>query len=211
MPGANGWRSVSSQIPASLVGGALIAVGARHIKRDISLVVEELLEERDEMERLARVRGRGPGAAGAQPGLQLRDRPGALRRGVRREKGGGARPVGHQRRRQIHCASSDLRTRHPRPRESIRLNGRTITYTEAEARVRLGVVQMPGGRRHLGALDRGGEPSARRVSSNVALPKPSSVESPLPSRPSRRSARGWTNQPGRCRAANSRCSPWQRL
>ncbi len=40
-------------VPAALIGGALIAYGARHIRGDMAAVVEELEEERDEQQRLA--------------------------------------------------------------------------------------------------------------------------------------------------------------
>jgi ABC-type branched-subunit amino acid transport system ATPase component/sugar phosphate permease len=130
--------------PASIVGGALIALGARHIRRDISLVVEELIEERDEMERLARSEAEAPVlqvrnldfsygtvqvlfdvAFDVEKGevLALLGTNGAGKSTVLRAISGLGIP----------------------DRGVIRLNGRTITYTEAEARVRLGVVQMPGG------------------------------------------------------------------
>ncbi|MEL7207808.1 MAG: MFS transporter, partial [Actinomycetota bacterium] len=41
-------------LPATLIGGGLIAYGARHIRADISLVVEELTEEQQELERVRR-------------------------------------------------------------------------------------------------------------------------------------------------------------
>lgn len=132
-------------IPASLIGGALIAVGARHIKRDISLVVEELIEERDEMERLAQVDTEVPAlqvrnldfsygtvqvlfdvAFDVNKGevLALLGTNGAGKSTVLRAISGLGIP----------------------DRGVVRLNGRTITYSEAESRVRLGVVQMPGGK-----------------------------------------------------------------
>ena len=39
-------------LPSTLIGGALIALGARYIRRDMSLVVEELREEQDERTRM---------------------------------------------------------------------------------------------------------------------------------------------------------------
>ena len=39
--------------PASIIGGLLVAYGSRYIKRDISLAVSELVEEQEEMRRMA--------------------------------------------------------------------------------------------------------------------------------------------------------------
>src|SRR5436305_11675218 len=39
-------------VPAALIGGALIAYGARYVRHDVALVIEELEEERDEQTRL---------------------------------------------------------------------------------------------------------------------------------------------------------------
>ena len=47
-------------LPATLIGGALIAYGARYVRRDISMVVEELTEEQQEQQRLAQPDARAP-------------------------------------------------------------------------------------------------------------------------------------------------------
>src|SRR5262249_32701452 len=53
-------------LPATLVGGALIAYGARFVRRNISLCVEELLEEKEEADR---VRAEGS----STPAIQVRN------------------------------------------------------------------------------------------------------------------------------------------
>ncbi len=138
-------------LPSSVVGGALIANGARHIRRDMSLVVEELREARDEHERLA-------DTAVTPPVLQVRnldfsygnvqvlfDVAVEVRRGetlaLLGTNGAGKSTLLR--------AISGLGVPE---RGVIRLNGRTITYTDAELRARLGIVQLSGGRATFGDL-----------------------------------------------------------
>ena len=53
-------------LPSTIIGGALIAYGSRYIRGDISRCVEELLEEKDEADRV-----RQSGAA--TPAVQIRN------------------------------------------------------------------------------------------------------------------------------------------
>jgi ABC-type branched-subunit amino acid transport system ATPase component/predicted MFS family arabinose efflux permease len=132
-------------IPSTLCGGALIALGARHIREDISLVVEELEEEQQEAQRtqspdhvapVLQVRNLDFSygsvqvlfdvALEVQRGelLALLGTNGAGKSTLLRVISGLGVPS----------------------RGVVRLNGRTMTYVSAESRVRLGVVQVQGGR-----------------------------------------------------------------
>ena len=53
-------------LPSTLIGGALISYGARYIRGDISRCVEELLEEKEEADRVRR-------GDGATPAVQVRN------------------------------------------------------------------------------------------------------------------------------------------
>ena len=138
-------------LPSSLVGGALIATGARHIRRDMSLVVEELREERDERARLA-------DGSVTPPVLQVRNLDFSYGNvqvlfGVDLEvhRGEtlallGTNGAGKS---TLLRAISGLGVA---DRGVVRLNGRTITYTDAELRANLGIVQLSGGRATFGEL-----------------------------------------------------------
>src|SRR6185369_16586071 len=47
-------------IPTSIIGSLLLMNGARHIRHDLSLVVEELLEEQDEYRKRSELGARTP-------------------------------------------------------------------------------------------------------------------------------------------------------
>ena len=115
---AHGERTALSIVApiAGTIGGLLFMYGSRYLKRDISLAVEELLEEQAELGRMSEQPRRHPGAPGAQPRLQLRAGAGAVRRRPRGAAGRGARAARHERRRQVDAAPRDQRPRHPRPR-----------------------------------------------------------------------------------------------
>ncbi len=144
---ARGERTAMSIVapPAAIVGGALIVYGSRFIRRDISLAVEELLEEQEEHNRLAE-------SAADAPVIQIRnldfsygkvqvlfDVAFEVARGevlaLLGTNGAGKSTVLR--------AISGLGIP---DRGVIRLNGQTITYTEAELRVELGIVQVAGGK-----------------------------------------------------------------
>ncbi|MDQ1519612.1 MAG: hypothetical protein QOI55_685, partial [Actinomycetota bacterium] len=132
-------------VPTAIIGGLLLINGARFIRNDLSLVVEELLEEQDEH------RKRTEGGE-AVPVLQLANIDfsyGAVQVlfGVNLEvqRGEvlallGTNGAGKS---TILRVISGLGVPE---RGVVRLNGRNITYVAPEARARLGIVQLPGGK-----------------------------------------------------------------
>jgi ABC-type branched-subunit amino acid transport system ATPase component/sugar phosphate permease len=130
--------------PAALIGGALVMSGSRFMKRDISLVVEELLDEQEEQRRVAADPEHVPVLQvhnldvsygplqvlfdvnlEVQRGevLALLGTNGAGKSTLLRAIGGLVLP----------------------DRGVVRMNGRTITLTDPEIRVAMGMVQVPGG------------------------------------------------------------------
>lgn len=130
--------------PAALIGGALIVYGSRWIRRDISLAVEELLEERATHERIA--------AAGASvPVLQVRNLdfsygPVQVLFDVSLEvaRGEALALLGTNGAGKSTLLRAVSGLGFP-DRGVVRLNGRTVTYAEAEARYAAGIVQLRGG------------------------------------------------------------------
>ena len=129
---------------SSIVGAALIAYGARFIRRDLSLVVEELREEQNEQKRIA---------SGAEiPMLQIRNLDvsygnvqvlfGADLDVYRGEVLALLGTNGAGKSTLLRAVSGLLLA----DRGVVRLEGKTITYQDAESRVGMGIVQVPGGR-----------------------------------------------------------------
>lgn len=163
--------------PAAIIGGALIVYGSRWIRRDISLAVEELLEERATHERIA--------AAGASvPVLQVRNLdfsygPVQVLFDVSLEvaRGEALALLGTNGAGKSTLLRAVSGLGFP-DRGVVRLNGRTVTYAEAEARYAAGIVQLRGGggvfpaltgrenlRAALLSRSRGRSPSLSRTSS----------------------------------------------
>jgi len=163
--------------PAAMIGGALIVYGSRWIRRDISLAVEELLEERATHERIA--------AAGASvPVLQVRNLdfsygPVQVLFDVSLEvaRGETLALLGTNGAGKSTLLRAVSGLGFP-DRGVVRLNGRTVTYAEAEARYAAGIVQLRGGggvfpaltgrenlRAALLSRSRGRSPSLSRTSS----------------------------------------------
>jgi ABC-type branched-subunit amino acid transport system ATPase component len=138
-------------LPSTAIGGALIGLGARHVRHDISLVVEELREEQDERRRRS-----APGAT--LPVLQVRNldfsygrvqvlfdvafdvQPGEALALL------GTNGAGKS---TILRVLSGLGVA---DRGVVRLHGRTVTYADPELRARLGIVQLAGGRATFGPM-----------------------------------------------------------
>jgi ABC-type branched-subunit amino acid transport system ATPase component/sugar phosphate permease len=132
-------------LPSSLIGGALMAYGARYIRGDISRCVEELQEEQEEL-------ARRHGAEGEVPVIQVRNLDFAY----------GTVQVLHDIALDVHRGetvallgtngagkSTLLRVISGLGvplRGVVRLNGRTVTYADPEVRVKIGIVQLMGGK-----------------------------------------------------------------
>jgi ABC-type branched-subunit amino acid transport system ATPase component/predicted MFS family arabinose efflux permease len=132
-------------VPTSIIGGLLLMNGARFIRNDLSLVVEELLEEQEEHRKRFEL-GEAP------PALQvvnadfsygsvqvLFDVNFEIARGecvaLLGTNGAGKSTILR--------IISGLEVPE---RGVVRLDGRNITYVAPEARVKLGIVQLPGGK-----------------------------------------------------------------
>jgi ABC-type branched-subunit amino acid transport system ATPase component len=138
-------------LPATLIGGGLIAYGARHIRRDISLVVEELTEEQAELERVR-------AADSATPVIQVRNLDFSYGKvqvlfDVAFDVGPGeclallgTNGAGKS------TALRVISGLGVADRGVVRLNGRTITYADPELRTEVGVVQLAGGKATFGPL-----------------------------------------------------------
>jgi ABC-type branched-subunit amino acid transport system ATPase component len=138
-------------LPATLVGGALIAYGARYVRGDISQCVEELLEEKAEADRV-----KEPDAVVAA--LQVRNLDfsyGTVQVlfdvSLDVHKGETVALLG------TNGAGKSTLLRVVSglgvpSRGVVRLHGRTITYTDPELRARIGIVQLMGGNAVFGAL-----------------------------------------------------------
>jgi ABC-type branched-subunit amino acid transport system ATPase component/predicted MFS family arabinose efflux permease len=138
-------------LPATLIGGALIAYGARYVRGDISRVVEELGEEQAEQERVAQPDAR-------IPVLQVRNLDYSYGKvqvlfdvGFEVHRGEvlallGTNGAGKS---TILRVVSGLGVAE---RGVVRLNGRTVTYADPELRARIGIVHLAGGKATFGSL-----------------------------------------------------------
>lgn len=145
------WAVILVAAPANLIGGLLLLNGARFIRDDLTLIVEEIEEEQAEHARRTTNPGQVPAlqinnvdfsygkvqtlfdvsfevAQGET--LALLGTNGAGKSTALRVISGLAIPS----------------------RGVVRLNGRTITLTSAETRVRLGIHQLPGGKAIFGPM-----------------------------------------------------------
>jgi ABC-type branched-subunit amino acid transport system ATPase component/sugar phosphate permease len=144
-------------LPSTLIGGALIARGARHIRGDISLCVEELQEEQREAQRLREAQDLAAGGA-PTPAIQVRNLdfsygPVQVLFGVDLDvlPGETVALLG------TNGAGKSTLLRvisglGVASRGVVRLHGRTITYCDPELRARIGIVQLMGGNAVFGSL-----------------------------------------------------------
>jgi ABC-type branched-subunit amino acid transport system ATPase component/predicted MFS family arabinose efflux permease len=143
---AHGERTALTVVvpPAALLGGVLVMYGARFMKRDISLVVAELLEAQEEQTRMAadpenipvlQVRNLDASYGNLQV---LFDVSFEVRRGetlaLLGTNGAGKSTV-------LRAVSGLLMP----DRGVVRMNGRTITLVDPQYRVGMGMLQIPGG------------------------------------------------------------------
>ncbi|TML87168.1 MAG: MFS transporter [Actinobacteria bacterium] len=132
-------------VPTSIIGGLLLMNGARFIRNDLSLVVEELLEERDEHRKRHELGQEPPVLQAANIDFSygsvqvLFDVNFEIYRGecvaLLGTNGAGKSTILR--------VVSGLEVP---DRGVVRLNGRNITYVAPEQRVRLGIVSLPGGK-----------------------------------------------------------------
>ena len=132
-------------IPTSIIGSLLLMNGARHIRHDLSLVVEELLEEQSEQRKRAQEGARTPVLQVANCDFAygtvqvLFDVNFEIHQGecvaLLGTNGAGKSTILR--------VVSGLEVPE---RGVVRLNGRNITYVAPESRARMGIVQLPGGK-----------------------------------------------------------------
>lgn len=138
--------ALASVVPVtSVLAGALIAYGARFVRRDMSLVVEELREEQDERQRLAESDTDAPllqvrnldfsyGQVQVLFDVAIDVRQGEILALL------GTNGAGKS---TLLRAIAGLQIP---DRGAVRFGGRSVTYLDAEARVGMGIVQVPGGK-----------------------------------------------------------------
>jgi len=132
-------------VPTSIIGSLLLINGSRHIRHDLSLVVEELLEEQEEMRKRQADGARTPVLQVANIDFSygvvqvLFDVNFEIYRGecvaLLGTNGAGKSTILR--------VISGLEVPE---RGVVRLNGRNITFVSPESRVRHGIVQLPGGK-----------------------------------------------------------------
>jgi ABC-type branched-subunit amino acid transport system ATPase component/predicted MFS family arabinose efflux permease len=138
-------------LPSTLIGGALIAYGARYVRGDVSRVVEELQEEQDEAQRMAQPDAELPviqvrnldfsyGKVQVLFGIDLDVRQGEVLALL------GTNGAGKS---TLLRVISGLGVAE---RGVVRFKGRTVTYAEPELRARIGIVQLIGGGATFGPL-----------------------------------------------------------
>src|SRR5437764_15413799 len=132
-------------VPSAIIGGLLLMNGARYIRNDLSLVVEELLEEQDELRKRTQLAQETPmlqvvnvdfsyGAVQVLFDVNFEVRKGETVALL------GTNGAGKS---TILRVISGLEVPE---RGVIRLDGRNITYVSPEQRVKHGIVQLPGGK-----------------------------------------------------------------
>jgi ABC-type branched-subunit amino acid transport system ATPase component/predicted MFS family arabinose efflux permease len=130
--------------PAALIGGLLVWSGSRFMKRDISLVVEELLDEQEEQRRVTSDPEHVPvlqvhnldvsyGPLQVLFGVDLEVQRGEVL-ALLGTNGAGKSTL-------LRAVSGLVMP----DRGVVRMSGRTITLTDPEIRVAMGMVQVPGG------------------------------------------------------------------
>ncbi len=136
---------ITVTLPSSLIGGALMAYGARYVRGDISRCVEELQEEQEEM-------ARRRGDDGDPPVVQVKNLDFAYDNvqvlfdvGLDVQRGETVALLG------TNGAGKSTLLRVVSGlgvplRGVVRLNGRTVTYADPEVRVKIGIVQLMGGK-----------------------------------------------------------------
>jgi len=132
-------------VPTSAIGGLLLLNGARYIRNDLSLVVEELLEEQEEYRKRADSDAPPPVLQVANIDFSYGPVQVLFDVGFEVQRGEtlallGTNGAGKS---TILRVVSGLEVPE---RGVVRLNGQNITYVTPEGRARLGIMQLPGGK-----------------------------------------------------------------
>ena len=136
---------IALAVPTSIIGGLLLMNGARFIRHDLSLVVSELLEEQEEHHKRTEERE-------VVPVLQVADIDFSygsvqvlfdVNFEVHRGEALALLGTNGAGKSTILRVVSGLEVPE---RGVVRLNGQNITYVTPEARARLGIIQLPGGK-----------------------------------------------------------------
>jgi len=132
-------------IPTSIIGSLLLMNGARHIRHDLSLVVEELLEEQAEQHKRAEQGAQTPVLQVANIDFSYGTVQVLFDVNFEIQTGEcvallGTNGAGKS---TILRVISGLEVPE---RGVVRLDGRNITYVAPESRARMGIVQLPGGK-----------------------------------------------------------------
>ena len=144
---ADGWgprvTTLVLTVPSSIIGGWIMFRGARHVRHDLSLNVQELLDEQAEQQRASDPSevpvlqvnnvdfSYGPVQVLFDVGFEVRRGETLALLGT---NGAGKSTI-------LRVVSGLGMPR----RGVVRLNGRTVTYTSPQLRSRLGIQQLPGG------------------------------------------------------------------
>jgi ABC-type branched-subunit amino acid transport system ATPase component/MFS family permease len=132
-------------VPTSIIGSLLLMNGARYIRHDLSLVVEELLEEQEEHRKRQEQGARVPVLQVVNTDFSYGQVQVLFDVNFEIHKGEtvallGTNGAGKS---TILRVVSGLEVPE---RGVVRLNGRNITFVAPEQRVRMGIVQLPGGK-----------------------------------------------------------------
>jgi ABC-type branched-subunit amino acid transport system ATPase component/sugar phosphate permease len=131
-------------LPATLIGGLLIALGARHLRGDMAMVVEELREEREERDRMREIDA-------ASPVIQIRNLDFSYGKvqvlfgidlDIHRGETLALLGTNGAGKSTLLRVISGLGVA---DRGVVRLNGRSVTYADPELRVKVGIAQLRGG------------------------------------------------------------------
>jgi ABC-type branched-subunit amino acid transport system ATPase component len=127
-----------------VIGASLMAYGARFVRNDIALAVEELREERDELERRRNTDEPPPLLQVTNLDFAYGNLQVLFDVHVEVVEGETLALLGTNGAGKSTLLKVISGLEYP-TRGVVRLDGRTITYSDAEHRVRSGIVQMPGG------------------------------------------------------------------
>ena len=193
-------------LPSTLIGGALIAYGARYIRGDISRCVEELLEEKEEADRVRQ-------GDGATPAVQVRNLDFSY--GSVQVLFDVNLDVAHGETVALLGTNGAGKSTLLRvisglgvaSRGVVRLHGRTITYADPELRAKVGVVQLMGGNAVFSVAVGGGEPPHGGVPLRRRRAPHARVEAALRALP-RAGRAPAVAVPATSPAVSSRCSRW---